>query len=61
MKNISEEAFKFTKKNKRLIINKFIGSEVHSNKNPVFIFMAGAPGAGKTEFSKWLIDILKKN
>lgn len=60
MENISEKAFKFAKKNKRFIIDKFIGGEVHPNKNPVFIFMAGAPGAGKTEFSKWLINILEK-
>lgn len=60
MKNISEEAFKLTKRKKKEIINKFIGDKVRSNDKPVFIFMAGAPGVGKTETSKWLINILQK-
>ena len=60
MDNLSKEAFRFAKKNKKEIINNFIGNEMKSNESPVFIFMAGAPGVGKTETSKWLIDILKK-
>lgn len=60
MENISDEAFKFAKKNKKLIISKFIDNNIKANQNPVFIFMAGAPGVGKTETSKWLINILKK-
>jgi UDP-N-acetylglucosamine kinase len=60
MNNISEEAFKFAKKRKKEIIRQFIGSEVRTNGKPVFIFMAGAPGAGKTETSKWLVEILRK-
>lgn len=55
-----EKAYNFAKKNKRLIIEKFIVPNLAVNQNPRFIFMAGAPGAGKTETSKWLIDTLKK-
>ena len=58
--DISEESFKFIKKRKKEILSKFIGANVKSNKSPVFFFMAGAPGAGKTETSKWLINILQK-
>lgn len=60
MENISEEAFKLAKRKKKDIINQFIGNKVQSNDKPVFIFMAGAPGAGKTETSKWLIKILQQ-
>ncbi len=58
--DILEDSFKFIKKRKKEILNQFIGPDVKSNKSPVFFFMAGAPGAGKTETSKWLINILKK-
>ena len=60
MDNLSEEAFKFAKKNKKVILKQFIGEGIKSNKNPIFIFIAGAPGAGKTETSKWLINILQR-
>jgi len=60
MENISEASFRFAKKNKKFIIENFASVNIKSNEKPVFIFMAGAPGAGKTEISKWLIDILKK-
>jgi len=61
MDTTSEEAYKYAKKNKKFIISKFLGDKLESNERPIFIFMAGAPGAGKTEFSKWLISTLKKN
>jgi|SRR3989339_497565 len=60
MENLAEEAYIFAKRNKKVIIDKFIGNNTETNKKPVFIFMAGAPGAGKTETSKWLIEELKK-
>lgn len=60
MDNLSKETFRFAKKNKKVIINQFIGDKIKSNEKPVFIFMAGAPGAGKTEWSQKLINILKK-
>jgi UDP-N-acetylglucosamine kinase len=61
MDTTSEEAYRYAKKNKKLIISKFLGDKLESNEKPIFIFMAGAPGAGKTEFSKTLIGILKKS
>lgn len=60
MINTSDEAYKFAKKSKKDIINAFVDNEVKSNKSPIFIFMAGAPGVGKTETSKWIVNILKK-
>ncbi|HKK54592.1 MAG TPA: zeta toxin family protein [Patescibacteria group bacterium] len=60
MNNISDESFRFAKKHKKEIIKKFISDDIKSNNKPVFIFMAGAPGAGKTEWSQKLIKILEK-
>lgn len=58
---IKEEANEFANRNKKDIakevadVNKFPQEE-----NPVSIFMAGSPGAGKTETSINLIDIFAK-
>lgn len=60
MNDKSENAYRFAKKNKKQIIERFIGSDVPQNDSPVFLFMAGAPGAGKTEFSRYLITILEE-
>ena len=50
---ISLEAFDFVKKNAKQIISKFADLNEHSpSPKPFTIFMAGSPGAGKTEFSK---------
>ena len=55
-KNLSEEAKKFIKSNKQLLFKKFADGDILKPKeNPVSIFMAGSPGAGKTEYSKRLI------
>jgi UDP-N-acetylglucosamine kinase len=40
------------------IIAKELSSQYASESNPVSVFMAGSPGAGKTESSKWLIEQL---
>ncbi len=54
---LSEKAKVFVKKNKKLIIEKFASLEKFPAKeNPFSIFMAGSPGAGKTEFSKAIIN-----
>lgn len=58
---LPDEAYRFIKKNKNKLIEQFIFDGTEKNKRPIFIFMAGAPGAGKTEFSKNLIKILKEN
>lgn len=59
-KSIEEAALNYAKQNKKAIakrltaVDKFIPEE-----NPVSVFMAGSPGAGKTEASKELLDKLK--
>lgn len=59
MSDQSESSFMFAKKNKKKIIKQFIGDKIKSNEKPVFIFMAGAPGTGKIEWSQKLIKILE--
>lgn len=53
----SEAALDFIKKNRHLLLDKFADKDVYiPDKKPVSLFMAGSPGAGKTEFSKRLIE-----
>ncbi|MDP3792730.1 MAG: zeta toxin family protein [bacterium] len=50
-------ALDFIKKNKKLLIEKFASKNIYtSDPNPISLFMAGSPGAGKTEISKRLIE-----
>ena len=50
---ISERAIKFVKLNKKEIIDKFASNKIYKSfDKPVSFFMAGSPGAGKTEISK---------
>ena len=59
--NISEEAIKFVKANKKSILDRFAPSEIYKpSANPVSFFMAGSPGAGKTEISKEFIAKVEK-
>lgn len=52
-----EEAKKWIKSNIKEILQKFANvDEFPSVENPFTIFMAGSPGAGKTEFSKVFIQ-----
>lgn len=51
----AEEAVAYVKVNQKQLLNHFV-ADVQSTRKPVSIFMAGSPGAGKTEFSKHLID-----
>lgn len=56
---VAEEAKYFIKKEKRTMIKKFADLEKFpSSEKPFSFFMAGSPGAGKTEFSKRLIEIM---
>ena len=58
----SEEAKNFIKNNKQLLFKKFADGDIYKpNKNPISLFMAGSPGAGKTEYSKALIEIAKNS
>ncbi|MDO9399708.1 MAG: zeta toxin family protein [bacterium] len=53
----SEEAKQFIKQNKKLLFEKFANKNIYqSSKCPISIFMAGSPGAGKTEYSKRFIE-----
>jgi len=57
--NIEQEAIKFVKEHKLVIINSFAKKDNYPvEKNPFTIMMAGSPGAGKTEYSKSLIHQL---
>ena len=59
---ISEDAIEFVKRNKKFIINKFVDdSRQKSFQAPISFFMAGSPGAGKTEFSKNFIRLVEKS
>ncbi|MCK9378677.1 MAG: zeta toxin family protein [Candidatus Moranbacteria bacterium] len=54
---IAEDAKAFIKKKKRDLIDKFADLEKFPpSEKPFSFFMAGSPGAGKTEFSKRLIE-----
>lgn len=52
----AEKAKKFIKSNKSLLIQKFVDSKIYkSTENSISLFMAGSPGAGKTEYSNKFI------
>ena len=56
---ITDDAFKFIKAHKVELIEKFVqGNKPPADVLPTTVFMAGCPGAGKTEFSKRLIEKL---
>lgn len=53
----SERAKEFIKKNKHFLFEKFASDKIYKpNVNPISLFMAGSPGAGKTEYSKRFIE-----
>lgn len=57
--NISEKAIEYVQKNKKKLIEEFCPKNIYKSfPYPTSIFMAGSPGAGKTEFSKKFIDHL---
>lgn len=57
---ISQEAKMFVKKEKKFLIDKLANLERYpSTEKPFSFFMAGCPGAGKTEFSKRLMEIME--
>lgn len=58
---ICEAAIEFAKRNKKGIAQEFTDIKVYKpHLNPISVFMAGSPGAGKTELSKNLIEIFAK-
>ncbi|HBL39697.1 TPA: hypothetical protein DDZ10_03445 [Candidatus Uhrbacteria bacterium] len=55
--NISAKAEHFVKANGRELIRRFANPDLYTpSKQPTSVFMAGSPGAGKTEVSKRLIE-----
>jgi predicted ABC-type ATPase len=57
MSSNEETAFEWLKKNKKKLFEKFANLSVYpSDEYPTTIFMAGSPGAGKTEFSRRLAE-----
>ncbi len=52
---ISNDAYEWVKKNKKTLIDSIAGKYKDDKSGRVSVFMAGAPVAGKTEFSKCLI------
>ncbi|MDP3957725.1 MAG: zeta toxin family protein [bacterium] len=60
-KKIQEEAIREIKLRKQEFIEKFIISKKPLRLSVISFFMAGSPGAGKTEFSKhYMSDVLDK-
>lgn len=58
---IEEEAFEWIKKHKKKLFTRFADLKTYpSDPLPTTIFMAGSPGAGKTEISKRLAEIFKQ-
>ncbi len=59
---ISQNAMDYVKKNYKELIKKFVGENVvKKEEESISIFMAGSPGAGKTEISKNLMEIIGKS
>ncbi len=58
--NISEEAVRWVKSHASDIVDTFAGAHPSVEGRAMSIFMAGSPGAGKTEFSRRLVSILKE-
>lgn len=59
--DLSQEAIDFVKSHAKEIVEKLAGSSFPAAENPLSLFMAGSPGAGKTEFSKNLVSILESS
>ncbi len=58
---LSEEAASWSKQNRSLMVQRMIPvNEFKTVEIPVSFFMAGSPGAGKTEVSKNLINVLEE-
>ncbi len=59
---IVAKALAYAKKNKKAIAKRLTDPKMfHSENKPVSVFMAGSPGAGKTEASKALLEDLQSD
>jgi predicted ABC-type ATPase len=60
-KAIEDAAIKFSKENRARLARSIADTNVFpSETSPLTVFMAGSPGAGKTEISKALVDVLEQ-
>lgn len=60
-KKIEDEAFAWIKKHKKDLFSKFADLSVyHTDNVSTTVFMAGCPGAGKTEISRRLVEVFKQ-
>lgn len=61
-KRIQDEAIAYAKANRTAIARRITDPDIYlSEAEPVTVFMAGSPGAGKTEASIELLDMLEPN
>lgn len=59
--NTQSAAIIFAKENRKRVARELTDpNKYHPDELPVSVFMAGSPGAGKTEFSKNIISILEE-
>ena len=59
---LKQQAEQFARDNKKRIAKEFTDRSKYTPDDiPISVFMAGSPGAGKTEYSENLIDILEHN
>ncbi len=59
-KIIADEAREWVKAHRQEIIARFV-ADIDPVESPVSVFMAGSPGAGKTEFSRRLVERVGKD
>lgn len=59
---ICDEAVEFVRVNKSNLVNRLASlDKIKTDVNPVSVFMAGSPGAGKTEFSSRLMELISNS
>lgn len=59
--DLEEAAFQFAIAHRRPLAKKIVDTDVFiPERAPLTVFMAGSPGAGKTEVSKAMVEALEK-
>jgi len=60
--DLAKKAFEYIKKSKRVLVDGYANPSIFvASETPITVFMAGAPGVGKTEFSKKFIIELNED
>jgi ATP-dependent protease HslVU (ClpYQ) ATPase subunit len=58
-KAIEEAAFQYAKEHRARLAREIADTKLFPSEiSPLTVFMAGSPGAGKTEISKAMVDVL---